>query len=787
MVALLTLALGIGANTAIFSILYGVLLRPLPYPDASRLIVLNETTPMVGTVSVSYPNFLDWRAQSRTLPEMAAVNSVAFNLSGVDQPESIDGQAVSPNFLSLLGMHPFIGRDFASSEQKAGAAPVVLLSYSLWQSHFGGDPKTVGRTIALDGRSFTIVGVLPPNFRWIEKTDVLEPIGVWATNNSAYNERGDRGDTVVLGRLAPRIGFLQAQAEMAGIAARLARDYPGSNNQFGVLLRPVRDVFVSGLRPAVLVLFAAVTFVLLIACANVANLFLMRGAGRRREMALRIAIGATRGRIAAQMLVESFILTLLGGFLGLALALVAIPGIAGLIPADRLAGASVGLNGPALLFAAGVVALAAFFCGLTPAVHSANTNVQSELKEGGRTTSAGVRASRWRGALVIGEVSLALILVVGAGLMMKSLYRLLSVDAGIRTEHVITMQMSLRSAQYDKKPAILNFWDQLLSRVRALPGIQTVALGTGVPLTDEHSRVDITIEGVALPNPGSFPHPDVHVVSPAYAGALGIRLLRGRAFTEMDNESAPPVALINERVAQRFFAERDPVGQRFMFGHPTSESSPVWRTIVGVVGDTKLYGLANPSRLEVYVPFQQEVRGSMTLIVKSASDPAALLRGIRGAIASIDKDQPVVAIATMQQLVRDSVSDRRITFIVLGSLSALALVLAAIGIYGVISYSVAQRTQEIGIRIALGAQSGDVLRMVIAQGARIAGAGILIGLAASFALTRLMTKLLFSVSPADPATFAAVIVVLGGVAMLASYIPARRTLRVDPMSALRCE
>ena len=345
----------------------------------------------------------------------------------------------------------------------------------------------------------------------------------------------------------------------------------------------------------------------------------------------------------------------------------------------------------------------------------------------------------------------------------------------------------MRTAQYDKKPAILNFWDQLLSRVRALPGIQATALGTGVPLTDDHSRTDITIEGMALPKPGSFPHPDVHIVSPAYAGVLGVRLLRGRVFTDMDKENAPGVALINERVAQRFFATRDPVGKRFMFDHPSSKRSPQWLTIVGVVGDTKLYGLANPARLEVYVPFRQTVTGSMTLVVKSASDPAALLSEIRGAIASIDKDQPVVAIATMRQLVRDSVSARRITFIVLGSFSALALVLAAIGIYGVISYSVAQRTQEIGIRIALGARPGVVLRMVIVQGAKIAGAGILIGLVASFALTRLMTNLLFSVSPADPATFTAVTVALAVIAMLASYIPARRTLRVNPMSALRCE
>ena len=787
-VALLTLALGIGANTAIFSVLYGVLLRPLPYTDAARLIVLNETTPKVGLVSVSYPNFLDWRAQADVFSSMAVVDSVGFNLSGINQAENISGQAVSPNFLTMLGLHPLIGRDFDAPEEKPGAAPVALLSYSLWQSHFGGDPSAVGRAMALDGRSFTIIGVLPPEFRWIEKTDLLEPIGTWAgDNSSAINERGERGDTIVIGRLAPRSNFAQARAEMEGLAARLAKAYPGSNDQFGVALRPIRDAFVSEIRPALLVLFCAVLFVLMVACANVANLFLMRSTDRTREMALRIAVGATRGRIIGQLLAESFILTSLGGLAGLALAVAAIRGMARLIPTDMLAGASLDLNGPALLFTAGVVSVCALIFGIAPAMHSTKTDLQSELKEGGRSMSAGKGSGHWRDVLVVAEVSLALILLVGAGLMMKSLYRLLAVDPGIRTERVLTMGMSLRTAQYNKDPAILNFWDQVLDRVRALPGVEAAAVGTGVPLTDDHSRSDITIEGMALPKPGSFPHPDIHIVSPAYVSALGIQLSRGRAFTDMDNSNGPRVALINAQVARQFFPGRDPIGSRFMFGHPSSKRAAEWITIVGVVGDTKMYGLENPARLEVYRPLRQSVTGSMTLVVKSASDPAALTSEIRGVVASIDRDQPVFGVATMRQLVLDSVSTRRITFIVLGFFSALALVLAAIGIYGVISYSVAQRTQEIGIRMALGAQPGHVLRMVIAQGGKIAGAGILIGIAASFGLTRLMSKLLFSVHPADPVTFAAVTITLALIALLACYIPARRTLRVDPVSALRSE
>ncbi|HXA49116.1 MAG TPA: ABC transporter permease [Candidatus Acidoferrum sp.] len=784
--ALFTLALGIGANTAIFSVVYGVLLRPLPFRDASRLITLNETTPRVGNVSVSYLNFQDWRDQSHTFSEMAAVAGIEFNMAGSSQPENISGLAVSPNFLAMTGVQPIIGRGFTRDEERAGTEPVVLLSHALWASHFGADRGVIGQTVRLDARTYTIVGVLPPDFRWGEKCDVIEPIGVWATNNDNATSRGDRGDMLVIGRLAPGARIEQARVEMEGIAVRLAHAYPQANDQFGVNLTPLREMFSGNMRPAMLVLLGAAFFVLLVACANIANLFLMRGAARAKEMALRIAIGASRGRIVRQILTESFLVALLGGVAGVGLAIAGIPALARAIPSDTMAGASVEVNGAVLLFSAGLVVLSMFVFGLAPALNSTSGDVQSELKEGGKATSASAR-NRWRGLLATSEVALALILLVGAGLMMKSLYLLLSVDSGFRAERVLKMEMSLRTAQYTKDGAVMNFWEQTLDRVRALPGVESAATATAVPLTDNHWRTDITVEGMPLPKPGSFPHPDMHIISPGYEKTLGVRLLRGRGFTDADQETAPRVAIVNDLVAQRLFPGTDPVGKRFTFGRLGTGRAPKWVTIVGVVADSKMYGLANPSRLEVYVPYRQLARNSMTLLVKAAQEPAALVSAIRAVVASIDKEQPIFGVATMQEVVDASVSTRRITLILLGLFSGLALVLAAIGIYGVISYSVAQRTREIGIRMALGAQPRDVLRLVLSQGGKIAISGIAIGGAASLGLTRLMANLLYSVSSVDPATFAAVTFVLALVAMVACYIPARRTLRVDPLIALRHE
>jgi len=781
-VAILTLALGIGANTAIFSVVSAVLLRPLPYANPQQLIVLRETTQSVGPHSPSYPDFLDWRKQSRTFSQMAAINNREFNLSGVAQPENISGYAVSANCLSMLGVRPFLGRDFLPSEDAPGSAPVVLLSYALWQSHLGADPSPVGKNITLDGRSFTIIGVLPPNIRLLEKTDILAPIGVWAGD---MTDRGDRGDMDAVGRLVSGASISQAQAEMDTIAANLRKEYPATNSGVGISMASLRDELVGDSRPPILVLFGAVVFVLLIACVNVANLFLVRGAARAREIAVRQACGASRQRLVRQMLTESFLLAFLGGGLGILVGALGIEGLRQLISAEMLQGAIIGMDRSVLLFSGAMVVFVAIAFGLVPAWQASQPHVQETLKDGGRSSTASAAQHRLRGLLVMAETALALVLLVGAGLMMKSMYRLLQVDPGFRPERVLTMEINLRTAQYSKPEASRNFWRQVLDKVRDLPGVDAAALGTVLPLSGDHNRADITIEALPTPDPGKFPHPDFHMVSPSYIDALSIPLLRGRNFTDADTDTAPQVALINATMARRFWPNEDATGKRFHWGHPGSKEP--WIEIIGVVGDTKLYGLANPSRLELYMPLQQSRSSDMFLVLRSAIDPASLTPAVRDAVASIDKDQPVFSVNTMKQLVDASVATRHITLVLLGLFSGLALLLAAIGIYGVISYSVQQRTHEIGIRMALGAQRRDVLRLVVGQGVRLAALGMAIGIAAAFGLTRLMASLLFGVGAYDPVAFVTAAIILLLVAIAACYIPARRAIAVDPMVALRYE
>src|SRR5271168_2647270 len=614
LVAILTLALGIGANTAIFSVVNAVLLRPLPFKDSAQLVVMRETYKLVGNVSVSYPDFLDWRQQSHAFSAMAVIDNVGFNLSGVAQPENIGGYAVSPNFLMLVGVSPVLGRDFLPSEEKPGTAPVVLLSYQLWQSHLGGDPAAIGRSITLDGRSFSIVGILPSTFRFLDRSDVLIPIGVIAGD---MTERGDRGDTDVVGRLAPGATLAQATVEMNTIAARLGDQYPQTNHGFGAHLESFREAFTGDTRLAVLVLFGAVVFVLLIACGNVANLLLVRGAARAREIALRLAFGASRGRVVRQMLTESLLLAVLGGVLGIMLGLWGISGLGYLLPADSLQTMGVRMDISVLLFAGAMIVLVTFAFGLVPPLQSTRPDLHETLEDGGRSATSTAAQHRLRGALAIAETALALVLLVGAGLMLKSLYHLIQVSPGFQPARVLYMELDLRTDRYSKDPAILNFWQQVLDRIRVIPGVESAALGTVVPLTGNHRRSDVTIEGLPTPGPGEFPHPDRHTISAGYITTMGIPLLRGRNFSEADNETAPDVALINSTMARRFWTDGDPIGKRFLWGHPGKDEK--WITIVGVVAATKLYGLDNPARLEVYSPYRQKPSNDMNLVVRSTA------------------------------------------------------------------------------------------------------------------------------------------------------------------------
>ncbi len=572
---------------------------------------------------------------------------------------------------------------------------------------------------------------------------------------------------------------------MSGIAARLATLFPKENHGAGIEMATIREEFVSDTRPAILVLFGAVIFVLLIACANVANLYLVRSAERTKEIAVRLAFGARRGRIIRQMLTESLLLAAIGGGMGILLAMWDLSGLSRLIPPDTLMGMDIRMDARVLLFAGALMVFVAIAFGLVPALASTRPDVQEALKDGGRSSTPSAKQHRVRGMLAIAETALALVLLIGAGLMVKSLYRLFQVSPGFQPDRVLTMGMNLRSSQYSKPEAQLLFWQRVLDRVRAIPGVESAAVGSVVPFTGEHSRTDITFEGLPTPGIGQYPHPDFHSISADYLNALGEPLIRGRAFTENDNESAPLVGLINSKLAQRYFPNGDAIGKRFTFGHLDPRNK--WITIVGIVSDTRLYGLENPSRFEVYVPYRQKTRDNLTLAVRSSTDPTALGSAVRAAIAEIDKDQAVFQVETMEELVNESVSTRHATLILLEMFGALALVLASIGIYGVMAYSVALRAHEIGIRIALGAQRRDVLRMVMGQGARLALIGVAIGVAAALALTRLLSSLLFSVSASDPIVFVCVPVVLMLVTLVACYIPAMRAMKVDPMVALRYE
>jgi putative ABC transport system permease protein len=778
LVAVITLTLGIGANTAIFSLVEALLLRPLPYAEPDRLVMLSEP----GRNHIPYPNFSDWRERSQSFEGMASIRNQTLNLTGVDKPVSLRGRTVNWNFFHLLGVQPQLGRLFVAEDDRRGAARTALLSDGLWKAQFGGDPRVIGRRLTLDGEPYEVIGVLPPGFEYFRADDVYVPIGPFLKPDGLLQRGGSMG-LYALGRLKPGVTLAQANGELEGIAAQLEREYPADNKGRGAMAEPLQDVMSEGVRRSLWILLGSVGCILLIACINVANLLLARGADRRKEMALRLALGAGRWRIVRQLLSESLLIALFGGAFGALLGGWMLNGLLALAPGDVPQLYRVSLNLTALLFTLGVSALTSVLCGLAPALSAARVALSAAMKEDGRST-AGAARGLTRKTLLVVEVSLALVLLVGAGLLVRSMARLLGIDPGFNSENLLTMQLNLRSDAYTT-PRRLALYDESLKRVGALPGVQGAAITRSLPIDGS----DWSSYFRAADKPSPFGYAALSSISANYFEVMGMRLLKGRAFTSTDTSEAPRVAVINETLAARVWPGDDPIGKRLKTGsNEVPDQWNPWCEVVGVVADVKLEGLEQDAPPQMYFPFPQRPNSpTLWLVVRTAGDPLQSVAAVERTIHSVEKDLPVYSVRSMNQLLGSSLATRRLTLVLLASFATLALLLAAVGVYGVTSYSVKQRTHELGIRMALGAQAADVRMLILIQGLKLAFAGVVIGLAAAFSLTRWMKSLLFEVRPTDPMTFAVIALSLIAAALLACWIPARRATKVDPLVALRSE
>ena len=786
-VAVTALALGIGANSAIFSVVNAVLLRPLPFKNPEQLVMVWENATHAGFPknTPSPPNFLDWQRQNTVFTGMAAMAERSFNLTGVGEPERLDGRRVSANLFEVLGVSPLLGRTFVPDDDRPGAH-VVLLRYSLWQRRFGSDPNIIGRAVTLNGQSYTVIGVMPrgvhlPGYgNWNDQLWV--PI---AFTNEEITERGTHFLDVI-GRIKSGITLKQAQAEMETIAARLAKEYPKYNTRIGATVTPLHEEIVGDIKPALLVLLGAVGFVLLIACANVANLLLARAAVREKEIALRLALGASRSRLMRQFLTESVLLALLGGGFGLLLAFAGTRVLKTFVPATVLQAQTINIDAKVVVFTALIALVTGIVFGLAPAMHASHSNLNESLKEGGRDSAAGRKGNRLRGLLVIGEVAVSFILLIGAGLLINSFLHLRNLDPGFRTDHLLTMKIDLSELKYPDGERRSLFFEEVLRRIRVLPGVQSAAVAGNLPFTYNGDSATIAVEGIPDPPPDQWPDVIYRAIGPGYFSTMGIPIARGRDFTDQDKGDSKKVVVISEKTAQHYWPGQDPIGKRLK---PSATNSDVpWREVIGVVKDVRQNDFIAQPKMQMYFSYRQmKDLAANALVVRTSVEPMSLATSVRNAIWAVDKDQPVADIDTMDYIVSQAIARQRFSMLLLGSFAALALVLAAVGIYGVMSYSVAQRTHEIGIRIALGAQRGDVVGMTMKQGLKLVGVGLLIGLASAFLLTRVMASLLFGISPTDPATFASICVVLLGVAALASYIPALRATKVDPIVALQAQ
>jgi putative ABC transport system permease protein len=782
-VAVLTIAIGIGANTAIFSVVNAVLLRPLPFEDPGRVVMvwLKGAEAAGGDrVPLSVADFLDWRAQSRAFERVAFFSPGDFNYTSGDTPERVRGAVASADFFNVLGGRADLGRTFLAEEEKPGAARVVVVSHAFWRNRLGSDARAVGREIKLDGRPYTVVGVMPAGFDFPR-----EDVELWA----AYQIQppGRRGPYWLQGvaRVREGVTLEQARAEMNAMPEPGRPNQPPQGERFTVL--PVGDYLVGDVRPALLVMLGAVALVLLIAAANVANLMLARAASREKEISVRMALGASRPRIVRQLLTESLLLASVGGALGLLIAYWGVELLLALNPGriHRLQQAA--LDGRVLGWAAAVSLLSGVFFGLAPALQASKSDLNETLKEGGRGSTESPGRRRVRSALVVAEMALALMLLIGAGLLVRSFLSLRGVDPGVNASRVVTMQVPLPRSKYGELEQRLNLYQQLLGRVAVVPGVESAALASSLPPDMPTVSDNFSIEGRPPQPGGELPVGDLILATPDYFLALGVPVLRGRAFSKADREGSPPVCVINQTLAREFFPGEDPVGRRLKQGGTDRPQNP-FMEIVGVVGDVKYQGLHAKVQPAYYMPFAQNPWGDMSLVVRSSTpDPAGLVPAIRNELWALDRDLPLARVRTMDDLLSTSVAQPRFRTLLLSVFSAMALLLAAVGIYGVMSYTVERRTHEIGIRIALGAQLADVLRLVVGQGMRLVTLGVLIGLAGALALARLMSGLLYGVTTTDTLTFACVPLLLTAVATAACLVPALRATKVDPMVALRYE
>jgi predicted permease len=779
-VALLSLALGIGANTAIFSVVHRVLLHPVAYPDPDRLLVVWNTNPSLGIRQsvASVPDFEDWKAQNHAFVQMAAIQAGSANLTGIQTPERVQVFEATSNVFSLFGMQPELGRGFVPEDASEGRR-VVVLDYAFWQRSFGGDRNVLSKTITLDGANFSVIGVLPKQFFSFGR-DLWKPL---VFSPALVNARGSHNELVVA-RLKPQVSLEAAQTEMNTIAKRIELAHPDTNTGNGVNLMVLTELFVGSIRPAMIIMFAAVGFVLLIACANVANLMLARASGRRREVAVRIALGGSRARIIRQLLTESLLLSCLAGGAGLLLALWGTAALMKLLPETLSQGIEVPvLSVPVLAFTLSLSLLIGFLFGLAPALESSKFNLNESLREGGRAGTAGTARQRFRNILAVAEVALSLVLLAGAGLLIESFLRLEKSNPGFQPDSILTMELSLPHGSYGKDEQQTVFYDRLLARLAALPGLSDAALVSSLPLQGHSGHNSFQVEGLPpAKSLNDLPIADQRLVSAGYFGLLGIPVLRGRAFTRLDNANAPGVAIVDDATARQYWPNKDPIGKRIHYFNEGGQARP-WLTVVGVVGSVKQNRIDEPASASVYLPLAQSPDSEIALAVRGTVNATS----VAASIHAIDPDLPVGRIRTMQEIVNQSTGLERIAAQLVAIFAGVALALAVIGTYGVMAYSVAQRTQEFGIRIALGASRADVLKLVLRQGLILSAAGIALGLIAAVLVTRLMTSVLFEVRPGDPLILGSAAIVLGAVAMLASYVPARRATKVDPMLALRYE